>query len=452
MKNIYFLFLILFIQTANAQYTAIPDLDFEQELITQGIDTDLSINGQVLTSDINSLTSLYINYNNLHNIIGIQDFTSLQYLDVEFCSNLTEIDLGGNLNLLYLSCNNNNLTNINISNNLLLEIINCGFNHLTVLDVSNNINLGAIYCSNNNLTNLEVSNNINLLSIICDNNNITNLDVSNNINLDSLSCHYNYITNLDVTNNINLVQFFCAYNQLTTLNISNNTHLKLLYCGHNQLTSLTITNVPLFVSLQCNNNNLTTLNTDTIPSIQTLFCANNNLTSLNLNNNSSLNILYCNNNNLSSLVIQNNANNLLNNTYTIYTTPPSYHNRFDSTGNPNLHCIFVDNVANCNSNWPGRDLTSNYVSTQQECDNLSNETFTINNGIIVYPNPTNGILNINSNNNIIKNIIIYDLLGKVVLEKSNNFEQLNISNLTNGLYLLKITRENEIFIMKIIKN
>ncbi len=453
MKKLYLLFIILGIQYSNAQYTAIPDANFEQKLIDLAIDSDLTINGRVLTSDINVVTSLYIYSNNLHNLTGIEDFTSLQSLAINGCNNLTTLDLSGNPNLTYLECYNNNLTTLNISNNVLLGFINCRNNNLTTLDVSNNVNLSSIYCMNNYLT---------------------ILDVSHNLNLVILYCYYNNITNLDVFNNTNLVEFHCDNNQITTLNISNNPLLKLLTCSNNLLTSLTITNVPQFVRLHCENNQLTVLNTNNIPTIKNLFCSNNlfttidlsnnlqltslycsdnnNLINLNLNNDSLLNILYCNNNSiLSNLSIQNGSNSLLNGTYSNSATPPTYYNRFDSTGNPSLHCIFVDDVANCNTNWLGKDATSNYVSTQQDCDNLQNEEF-VANLFSIYPNAVNNVLFIeNTNNNVIQKIVVYDLMGNTVIEQNADSTQLNFTNISGGLYLVKIITEKETIIKKIVK-
>jgi len=188
-----------------------------------------------------------------------------------------------------------------------------------------------------------------------------------------------------------------------------------------------------------------------------LICNNNTISTLNLNNNafhnSLNNVLHCNNNNLSTLALQNGANTLLNGEYA--TNPGSstlvYEQRFDATNNPNLSCIFVDDVANCNTNWLGKDATSNYVSTQQECDNLQNEEF-ITNSFTIYPNPVNDILFIeNNNNNMIQKIVVYDVMGKTVIEQNDNVAQIDFSNITKGLYLLKITSEKETIIKKIIK-
>jgi hypothetical protein len=211
--------------------------------------------------------------------------------------------------------------------------------------------------------------------------------------------------------------------------------------------------LPLLKDLFCQNNLLTTLDFSNNPALKGLFCYNNNITTLNLNNNPLLDILHCNNNNLSTLSIQNGSNTILNG---VWVTNPGgnplvYDQRFKATNNPNLNCIFVDNVANCNMNWVTKDATSHYVSTQQECTNLQNEEFTTN-SFTIYPNPVKDILFIeNNNNNLIQKIVVYDVMGKTVIEQNGNSAQIDFSNITSGLYLVKITSEKELIVKKIMK-
>jgi hypothetical protein len=58
----------------------------------------------------------------------------------------------------------------------------------------------------------------------------------------------------------------------------------------------------------------------------------------------------------------------------------------------------------------------------------------------IYPNPTNGMLTINSTSTVSK-ITVYNNLGQLLLtsEKSN---QINISSLSEGIYFVKIKDEN----------
>lgn len=76
--------------------------------------------------------------------------------------------------------------------------------------------------------------------------------------------------------------------------------------------------------------------------------------------------------------------------------------------------------------------------------------FSLSERFIIYPNPTNNSFTI-SNFNQIKSIEIYDIMGKKY--QINQQENININNLKNGLYLIKITDINdEIIWEKLIKN
>ena len=72
--------------------------------------------------------------------------------------------------------------------------------------------------------------------------------------------------------------------------------------------------------------------------------------------------------------------------------------------------------------------------------------------VIIYPNPTTSILNIeNAENSMIE---IYDLLGRVVLFENNISinKQLNVSSLSTGTYLIKISNNGQIKTDKFIIN
>ncbi len=75
----------------------------------------------------------------------------------------------------------------------------------------------------------------------------------------------------------------------------------------------------------------------------------------------------------------------------------------------------------------------------------------------VYPNPTNGFLNVRINNYVGKvNIQIIDINGRVVSEYKNeefNIEKsLNLNNLQTGMYVLKVSGDSLNFTQKIMKN
>jgi hypothetical protein len=63
-------------------------------------------------------------------------------------------------------------------------------------------------------------------------------------------------------------------------------------------------------------------------------------------------------------------------------------------------------------------------------------------GLNLYPNPvTGGKVYISSKKEKEKEIIIFDVLGKKVLQTVIYTKELNISNLSPGVYIIKITEE-----------
>jgi uncharacterized repeat protein (TIGR01451 family) len=79
------------------------------------------------------------------------------------------------------------------------------------------------------------------------------------------------------------------------------------------------------------------------------------------------------------------------------------------------------------------------------------------NQLKVFPNPANEILNINLQNNNIKNCIITNALGQTVYNSANEINanhkiQLNISNLNQGIYFVKVRAGNGSYTAKFIKS
>ena len=69
-----------------------------------------------------------------------------------------------------------------------------------------------------------------------------------------------------------------------------------------------------------------------------------------------------------------------------------------------------------------------------------------------YPNPTTGIISISNQNNLtIDKIEIVDVLGKTVATKTENTSQVDISHLSNGIYIFKIYSGETVSTKKIIK-
>lgn len=87
---------------------------------------------------------------------------------------------------------------------------------------------------------------------------------------------------------------------------------------------------------------------------------------------------------------------------------------------------------------------------------LKNPSLVINNKISAYPNPTYDIRYLNSENSLIKETLIFDLLGRRVFSSEFlpvNRVDLYLKSLQSGTYILKITSDSgTLETMKIMKN
>lgn len=116
----------------HAQMTSIPDPIFEQALIDLGIDSDGIINGQVLTSDIELVTTLDLDHRQINDLTGLEGFAALEILNANG-NLLTTLDISQNVQLKKLYCSSDSV----------------GFNMmLSSLDISNNVNMELLYGEN----------------------------------------------------------------------------------------------------------------------------------------------------------------------------------------------------------------------------------------------------------------------------------------------------------------
>lgn len=275
MKNLRFLkisalfILLLSSSFGFAQYTAIPDPNFEQALIDFGIDSGV-IDGQVLTANVAGVLSLNISNRGCTNLTGIQDFISLKQL----------------------YCLQNPLFTLDITKNIALENLSCGNTFISNLDTSKNIALKELDCQKSKITALDLSTNIALTKLLCNENQLTNLDLSANTLLEFLQCNDNQIVNLNTSTCAVLNHLNCTNNLITNLNISSSTVLTNLEFNNNKLTSLDTSNNPALINFYGNENQITALDFSKNPALVRLFFAHNQLTKLNLKNGKNTSLLF----------------------------------------------------------------------------------------------------------------------------------------------------------------
>ncbi|SHG12468.1 Por secretion system C-terminal sorting domain-containing protein [Flavobacterium johnsoniae] len=475
MKTKLLLLLVLANFSIYAQYTLIPDSNFENKLISLGIDKD-GKNGKVETSSIESVTSLDISYSDIKNIAGIEDFKSLTTL----------------------ICNDNEIYVLNITENKALKYLDCSSTMVYILDFSNNPELTHIKVSKNPyVTKIDVSNNLNLVSLDCNTTSISRLDVSKNTKLTTLNCSQNYIMDLDLSYNTALTSLDCSKNSytLTTLNLKNGNNHNFTLAGSNftenpYLTCITVdsqnysndnwsslkdnvaayntscldgpytlipdpnfekalikagidyreldgkvltANILLITGVNLSGNNINDLTgIEGFLNLQTLNCKTNNLTSLDLSKNIDLTSVNCSENKLINLDLTNKPNFI----------------SLNSSSNPNLTCIKVDDPGYSLANWNTvKDVAANYSTS---CNlGIQNSVFSY---AVLSPNPTKGEITIT--NVSLEKANVYNALGQLVksftLNLNNTDNTINLSGLPKGVYYVYLINQDAASAKKVI--
>ncbi|WP_281231694.1 T9SS type A sorting domain-containing protein [Flavobacterium gelatinilyticum] len=72
-------------------------------------------------------------------------------------------------------------------------------------------------------------------------------------------------------------------------------------------------------------------------------------------------------------------------------------------------------------------------------------------GLSLYPNPViNGKVYISSKNDLEKEVVVFDILGKKVLQAHMTTKELNVSDLVPGVYIIRISEQNATATRKLI--
>ena len=300
------------------------------------------------------------------------------------------------------------------------------------------VNLLYLDCSNNNLQTLDLSHNTNLTDLDCYWNLITTLDLSHNTNLINLKYAHNQLPSLDLTANLLLEELLCSENQIVSLNVSHLTALKNLDCRYNLLTTLDVSQNTGLERLSVNNNELTSLNLSNNVNLKEVYCENNQLVNLDLSHNSALTYVWCRNNPLVTLDIRNDNNVAIIQLW--------------ATGNPSLTCIYVNDKTISRHGWD-KPATAQYANDESECEAPVSVTSISEAPIAIYPNPSNGIVHLDLQGKRIQNLKVVDVTGKIIAEKSrvNSTETVDLSNFSNGLYLVILQSENGTQSFKVVK-
>ncbi|WP_196886246.1 T9SS type A sorting domain-containing protein [Aureivirga sp. CE67] len=396
-------------------------------------------------NDLQNINNVNIlNNPNLETIPTISHLSTLQEINITNNPKLDyDINFEGLQSIESLSLENNNVTNLNLEFPNLNNVGNININEPT----ANNVNISMPLVSTINYLqfhNLKIETlNLSNLTLINSGfyftNNIfletlnLNLDIEkmgrfkciNNENLQSIVFPnlYKIDTNFDFPISINYSFNISENNALEEISfpILNSVYVPMYING----SALEILNLPILksvINLNINNTNLSSLNLQslliTIGSYNTLsdefshdiqIQNNDNLKSVYLDNlviNSSL--LFINNSVLEDVFVSCNI------------VTDLYENEIEND------IIIVNNFKDFNAEYFCSDLN---ISVEDKSN------------LFIYPNPIKNTLFI-ENISEVNTIQIQDLSGKLIVQKSNS-NSINVSDLTKGVYIIKIFEENK---------
>ncbi|OAB79977.1 T9SS type A sorting domain-containing protein [Cochleicola gelatinilyticus] len=237
----------------------------------------------------------------------------------------------------------------------------------------------------------------------------------------------------------NLKSFHLILNSVTTIDFSGNPLIEELILEDNESVTLNLLNNPLLRVLGCRWNNFTTLD----------LTENINLEVLNGNYNAFIDIDLSNNVNLvdfdfsltpiTSINVQNENNDMLE------LIPPF-------KGYESLEFICVDDSDS--DIWdPFTELPANPTITE-DCSLLNIEDNSFQNKIHVYPNPTSGLLSLETPEVLLR-VVVSNMLGQVVLDLTMNEDSttntIDFTGISKGMYVAHLQTETTEQVINIIK-
>jgi Leucine-rich repeat (LRR) protein len=444
----------------------IPDANFKAYLVGNAA-INTNGNTEIECTEASATTYMSCNGLSIADLTGLEAFTSLGLF---YCENnlLTSIDISANTSLTTLYCKGNQLTSLDISNNTLLTNLRCHENSITSLDVTTAPDLQYLFCYDNQISSLDLSQNVLLEELVVANNNLTSLDIISNTLIEELQIGQNQIASIDLSQNTALLRIFCRNTALTNLDCSNSPSLNWIVVNDNDLQSLDVsngnnTNVGFFWAH--NNPNLTCIQVDDVA----FSTSNWTSSSFNFDAASSFSLNCVSTVLVSSITVQGQGG-----ASTITTAGGTLQmeaNVLPANADDGTYTWSVmDGSGSATIDANGlltaiTDGTVDVIATANDASGIagtatitiSNQTAGINeNGVAelveVYPNPVSNILFIQLGEQKATAINILDLSGKVVQTiANNNVKSIDVSDLQQGVYILKVVTNKGVSTKRFIK-
>lgn len=206
-----------------------------------GLDLDLDGDNTIPFSEeiwakIKAVTELRIPVRyQIKDLSGIEYFTNLKILNINYQDELETLDLSGSPQLESLTCQSNyKLKQVNFNGLCNLKEVNISFcNEMEELCFDGLVSLEKLtFLNNTKLKQLSFNNLPSLTELSCQgHSSLTSMDASTLTNLTKLICTSNSLSSLNVDNLTNLTWLGCNKNNLKELSVVKNSKLTTLHCG-----------------------------------------------------------------------------------------------------------------------------------------------------------------------------------------------------------------------------
>lgn len=422
------------------------------------------------------------------------------------CQNnkLTSLTVANNPDLDILLCGNNSITELDLQSNLKLKTISAYMNNLTSIDLSKNTKLEYFDLSNNKLTSLNVKNNIYLTRFSCARNLLdacawndlyhslpdystysikgelialySTVDEELKASYTKLALARGWKVN-DATGNAVTGNATGCYNALLTTSKDINQPISLTltlstaglvdinwgdanwvkYEVGTSGTAINGTTKAKNAIIRIHNDNLTMID-----------CSGNQLTEADVRKSGNITQLHCNNNNLEWLNLTENKK---------LTVVTCYSNAFTACGYDSIYRSLPDRskfiqitgkvyIANTSVRLPTSITTSNTQLAKSQNWNTMNKInegalsgdgtgcntalAELNQSVSLYPNPVNDVLSISIPEHYY-NLKVINMTGEILINRKMETNNLQVSHLEPGMYIILIETGETIRNMKFVK-
>lgn len=412
---------------------------------------DINGDGEIQFSEAENISYLATTYqNNIIDITGIEAFKNLSELNIEHTTKLKNLPLSNNIKLKKIKgLYNQALESINIDNSILLEELDLFDTKISSVNLTNNPSLKKLVITGN-YNSLDLSKNINIEEIRIGSDNLIYLNLDNCNRLSKIRIDGDNLETFNFSPLAGLQSIVFATTKMSSIDFSSSpiSDISFWYNASN-LSSLL---------LPAQNSNLKSVN---IPSnvnfvdlskslnLENFSISNNKITSLDFSKNLKLKTIIISSSNLiSDINVSQNTNLEMFNVFRLPNLSSVYikNGKQQTFGEGFLECPKLTYVC-CDESEKSYFINKNIQTVVTDCLLATQENNWLSD-FKIYPNPVSDFLNFNQK---VESVKLFDIQGKLILDKKIYSNSLDVSGFKNGVYILELFSGNKKNSLKFIK-